>query len=137
MNYKVSIADKELHGYIFGSLSDAGNVLRILSDEEPIDWDGIEKLNIEKKEEKVYFVHPPYSYRLLKGWLAYGGWRVSIPSDREIPVFDTFREDDSKIIETLDEIGVEILIDSFHDNIEWKVYRKDNQSIEDIDLGCA
>lgn len=124
MPYSISNPQGKDREKLIGQLSKEGLVLRVWYDEEPVDWDGIEGIQFEGVGKNTYFMSPPYAYSQLVHWLFMGGWRMSIPHQIETPIIDTFREDPEKVGKVLEGLEIECLIDSFHDNMDWRVFRR-------------
>jgi hypothetical protein len=103
----------------------------------------IERLSIENSELAVYFeeepdgtfsyrsiqpglivIMPPYDFDALNRWWYYGNWQAIAPVDPGYKPFDTFRSTDAQIAHKLETHTVSIIIDSFHDDTEWKVIER-------------
>ena len=104
--------------------------LMIFFDEPPNDFLKKEisngKINIEKIEDGVFKVKPPYTYELLTKWLYYGNWQAIYPPKNNFQGMDTFRKKEEDVKNHLMASGIEMLIDSFHDDIEWNVFINQN-----------
>jgi hypothetical protein len=100
--------------------SKEGLTLGIFHDENP---EGLIKIPamIQKMGERKYVVAPPYSHEHLQTWLHLGNWQAVYPEDAEYDFFNTFKSSEGEIEEFLDENGIELWIDSFYDDTEWKV----------------
>jgi hypothetical protein len=103
----------------------------------------IERLSADKTELAVYFdeepngafacrvvepglivIIPPYDFDALDRWWYYGNWQAIAPVDPGYEPFDTFRSTDAQIERKLEMHKVSIIIDSFHDDTEWKVIER-------------
>src|SRR5260370_32767134 len=78
-------------------------------------------LTCERVSDSIKLIRPPYDYGTLEKWLYLGNWQAIFPPNRDYQPFDTFRTDESVIEQRMKQGKVEIIIDSFHDDIEWKV----------------
>ena len=107
------------------SLSNAGVSLTIGFD-EPIDVD----LKHEINSNGTVTVFPPYDYATLEKWLYTGNWLAYHPNNIDFKGFDIFRASDDIIATQMNEFGFTILIDSFHDDIEWKIVTYPEQKIQ-------
>jgi len=97
-------------------LSDKRHSLMVFFEDQPGP-----KLSFEKVSETITLLNPPYEYEALKDWLYLGDWQGIFPASRSFQPFDTFRTEESVIEQRMKEAHVELIIDSFHDDIEWKV----------------
>ena len=101
---------------IIERLSRNGAELGIYIDEEPRDT-----FKWKKLDNGAIAIVPPYDYGVLSEWWYVGNWQaVSPPSLGYSPV-DTFRTPDEEIEERFKAGGLTVLIDSFHDDTDWKV----------------
>jgi hypothetical protein len=75
----------------------------------------------EKVDEFITLVHPPYDYDTLEKGLYLGNWQAVFPSHRHCKPFNTFKAKDSEIEQRMSEAKVKLVIDSFHDDINWNV----------------
>jgi len=71
--------------------------------------------------DQTWLVHPPYEYSELEKWLYLGNWHAIYPSNQNYLPFNSFKSKTDEIETRLREAGVKLLIDSFHDDIEWHV----------------
>lgn len=71
--------------------------------------------------DEVWLVHPPYEHDQLEKWLYLGNWQAISPGNRAYRPFDSFKSQPAEIDARLREAGVKLLIDSFHDDVEWNV----------------
>ena len=78
-------------------------------------------LTFERVSESITLIHPPYDYGTLEKWLYLGNWQAIFPPNKDYQPFDTFRTDESVIEQRMKQGKIEMIIDSFHDNIEWNV----------------
>lgn len=97
-------------------LSDQSMPLLFFYEEEP----GGDVLH-EKVGNCINLVHPPYDYNSLGKWLYLGNWQAVFPANREYKPFDTFRAKNAEIEKRMTEFKVKLIIDSFHNDIEWNV----------------
>ena len=111
---RASILKKESDkNALISRLSDAKRSLMFFYEEEPG-----EDLPYQKLGESITVIHPPHSYENLEKWLYLGNWQAIFPGNRNYQPFDTFRTDKPVIEQRMKEAKVEIIIDSFHDDIE-------------------
>jgi hypothetical protein len=75
----------------------------------------------EKAGECVFLLHPPYNYKVLEQWLYLGNWQAIFPANKNYQSFDTFRTEDFEIERKMRTANIALIIDSFHDDIEWKL----------------
>jgi hypothetical protein len=69
----------------------------------------------------VAVMFAPYDFdELEKSW-KYGNWNLIAPANTAYAFLDTFRLSDSEIAHAMQLHGLSLILDSFHDNIEWKV----------------
>lgn len=97
-------------------LSDQNMSLMFFYEEDPG-----ESVMHEKVDESIYLVHPPYDYNTLGKWLYLGNWQAVFPANREYKPFNTFKTENAGIEKQVSESRVKLIIDSFHDDTEWKV----------------
>ena len=72
--------------------------------------------------EGVVVISPPYDFdELEKSW-HYGNWNLISPVKTDYEPRNTFKLSDSEIVQAMRLHGISLIIDSFHDNIEWKVH---------------
>jgi hypothetical protein len=70
----------------------------------------------------VVVIPPPYDFdELEKSW-SYGNWNLISPAKTHYEPLNTFKLADSEIAQAMRFHGLSLIIDSFHDNIEWKVH---------------
>ncbi len=110
---KKEVAKREL----FQRLSKGRCSLLFFYDEEP---EG--DFSFENIAQFKTVVNPPYSYLTLEKWLYSGNWLAIYPAIREFTFVNTFKTPLSEVHEIMTKHGVNILIDSFHDDVEWNVY---------------
>lgn len=75
----------------------------------------------EKLGDSIYLIHPPYDYDSLNKWLYLGNWQAIFPGRPDFQPLNTFKANDSEIALHMKHAQIHLIIDSFHDNIEWKV----------------
>jgi hypothetical protein len=97
-------------------LSDQKCSLMFFYDESPENT-----LPHEKVSDNITIIHPPYEYDVLEKWLYLGNWHAIFPSNAKYEPFNTFKTKDFEIEQRLEESKIKLLIDSFHDDIEWNV----------------
>lgn len=73
----------------------------------------------EKVDETKTLISPPYSYETLEKWLHLGNWQAIFPGNASFKPFNTFKTKDVDIENRMKEANVKIIVDSFHDDIEW------------------
>ena len=101
---------------LISRLSNEGCPLMFFYEEEPE-----ENIPHERVAESITLVHPPYDYETLERWLYLGNWHAIYPSNKDYKPFNTFKTKDSDIEQRMKEASVKVIIDSFHDDIEWNV----------------
>ena len=72
-------------------------------------------------QDGVAIISAPYDFDELEKLWDYGNWNLISPAKTDYHPLDTFRISDSEIAQAMSLHGLSIIIDSFHDNIEWKV----------------
>lgn len=75
----------------------------------------------ESVSECITLVHPPYDYETLEKWLYLGNWQAIFPANEDYQPFNTFKAKDTELEKRITEAKLKIIIDSFHDDIEWNV----------------
>ena len=101
---------------LLDQLSGAGYALMFFYDEAPDN-----NVPHEKIAPAITLIQPPYSYARLEKWLRLGNWQAIFPGNKDYKPFDTFKTPAHDIETRMKEAGVKLIIDSFHDNIEWNV----------------
>jgi hypothetical protein len=104
---------------LINRLSDDGNKLLVFFDDLA---DAPSTVNVV--EEGVAIVSPPYDYESLERWWYYGNWQAVSPVNQEYIPFDTFKSTDQNIECALQDNQLSIIIDCFHDDVEWNVAEK-------------
>ncbi len=97
-------------------LSDEGRTLMFFSEEEPGD-----EVPHERVSESITVVHPPYEYETLAKWLYLGNWQAIFPGNKDYQPFNTFKSRASDLEKRMKEAKLTLIVDSFHDDIEWNV----------------
>ncbi len=115
MQVKTLIKDQEKRALI-KRLSDQKVSLMFFYEEEPG-----ESVPHERVDEFITFIHPPYDYETLEKWLYLGNWQAISPGNNAYRPFNTFKSENSEIEQRMKEFKAKIIIDSFHDDIEWNV----------------
>lgn len=105
------------------SISRENREMLFLYDEDPIDYLS-EQILFQKLDEKKFIIRPPYSYEDLTKWLYLGNWQAVTPAIQSYKFVDSFRSPHEYIMNHLANHKIDIMIDSFHDDIEWNVFRK-------------
>jgi hypothetical protein len=75
----------------------------------------------ERVSESITLIHPPYDYAVLEEWLHLGNWHAILPGNQNFRPFNTFKTKVSIIERKMTEASIKLIIDSFHDDIEWNV----------------
>src|SRR5438034_11707256 len=101
---------------LISRLSNEGCTLMFFYEEEPA-----EDVLHERVAESITLVHPPYDYEVLEKWLYLGNWQAIFPSNKDYQPFNTFKAKDSDIEQRMKGANVKLIVDSFHDDIEWNV----------------
>jgi hypothetical protein len=101
---------------LISKLSNEERTLMSFYEEEPE-----KNLPHEKVGESVTLVHPPYDYESLERWLYLGNWQAIFPGNKDFQPFNTFRTSLSEIEQRMKEANIKLIVDSFHDDIEWNV----------------
>lgn len=78
----------------------------------------------ERVGECITLVHPPYDYGTLGKWLYLGNWHAIVPANQDYQPFNTCKAKEAEIEKRMSEAKLTLIIDSFHDNIEWNVIEK-------------
>jgi hypothetical protein len=97
-------------------LSNDNCALMIFYEEAPDD-----DIADESVSEFITLIHPPYDYKKLKKWLYLGNWHAIFPANQSYQPFNTFKANGLDIEQTMKESKLKLIIDSFHDDIEWNV----------------
>lgn len=71
--------------------------------------------------QDVAIIHPPFVFDELEAFWSYGNWNLVGPARLDWRFMDTFRLGDEEIGKAMRNHKVELVVDSFHDNIEWRV----------------
>lgn len=64
----------------------------------------------------------PFNFDELERCWYCGNWNLIAPAKTDFEPLDTFRQSDAQIAHVMQLHGLVVLVDSFHDNIEWKVH---------------
>ena len=115
MRVKVLTKDPDKQALI-KRLSDQKVPLMFFYEEEPS-----ESVPHERVDEFITLVRSPYDYDTLEKWLYLGNWQAISPGNRAYQPFNTFKCKNTEIEQRMKEANAKIIIDSFHDNIEWNV----------------
>lgn len=78
-------------------------------------------LRYEKVSESITIIHPSYDYETLEKWLYIGNWQAIYPGCKDFKPFNTFKTKRRDIEQKMKEAKLLLIIDSFHDDIEWNV----------------
>lgn len=73
-------------------------------------------------QDGVAIIPAPYDYDELEKWWYYGNWNLISPAKTDFEAFNTFKHSDAEIAKVMRLHGLSMIIDSFHDDIEWKVH---------------
>ena len=110
------VHEKDMQELIQG-LSEGNNKLIIKYDEFEDAPKCVKKITKDSGE-----LLPPYNYEQLEKWLYPGNWQIFLSNKEEISeVIYTFKSNKEEIIEYMTKNQILLLIDSFHDNVEWNV----------------
>ena len=101
---------------LIGRLSDEKRTLMFFY-EEPCR----EEVPHESVSEYITLIHPPYDYDNLEKWLYRGNWQAISPANSNYQPFNTFKTSGTEIGQIMEEFQLKLIIDSFHDDIEWNV----------------
>lgn len=123
LTYEIFSPPESERSPLFQKLSDSGKELTLRYDEEPIDYNGIENVAIQQTGSHEHLIRPPFTYDFLSDWLSFGNWTAFTPAVKGLPNIDSFRKEE-EALNLLSEFGIEVLIDSFHDDVNWKGFRK-------------
>ena len=97
-------------------LSDAQCTLLIFCDEPP--GAGIQPVVAGPQK---YLLPPPYDLDRLQARLYAGNWQAIHPPNAAFAPVDTFRLGGAELEAVMQGAGLTLIIDSFHDDIEWNV----------------
>jgi len=124
MKYKNRLISNDIDkkGLISSSSTEDCEIM-VLYDEDPYEYLSGD-IAFQRIDQNKYLIQPPYSYEKLSKWLYYGNWQVVSPAISSYEFIDSFRSSPEKIQNHLNNHKVDLMIDSFHDNIEWNVFRK-------------
>jgi hypothetical protein len=118
MRAKVLTKDAEKKALI-NVLSNRNWPLMFFYEEEP----GASVLH-ERVGEFITVVHPPYDYETLEKWLYLGNWQAIFPANKDYEPFNTFKAKAWEIEKRMSDAKLRLIIDSFHDNIDWNVIQE-------------
>ena len=89
-------------------------------DEDPNDFLGNPN-PVRRIGENKYLVSPPYRHEELSPWLRFGNWQAVYPENADYDYsFNTFKSSEQEIEQFMSAHSIELLIDSFYDDTEWK-----------------
>jgi len=77
--------------------------------------------SVQRIEANKYLVSPPYSFEKLNPWLHFGNWQAIYPENTEYGSFNAFKSSETEIEEFMKAHSIDVIIDSFYDDTEWKV----------------
>jgi len=97
-------------------LSDQGISLMVFYDDAPP-----ASISHDTVNSYTWLVHAPYEYEQLEKWLYPGNWQAIHPGNPSYRPFNSFKTKTAELDALLREAGIKLLIDSFHDDIEWNV----------------
>ena len=75
----------------------------------------------ERVSESITLVTPPYNYEMLEKWLYPGNWQAIFPGNKSYQPFNTFKAEGTEIEKRMKAANIRLIVDSFHDDIEWNV----------------
>ena len=81
-----------------------------------------EHIRHDRVSESAFLVHPPYDYETLEKWLYLGNWQAVSPGSFAYQPINTFKSKPTEIEQRMAEADVTLLIDSFHDDVDWNVF---------------
>jgi hypothetical protein len=106
--------------------SQEGLALLFSYDEDPKDMlenpDSVQRIEANK-----YLVSPPYSFEKLNPWLRYGNWQAVYPENTNYGSINIFKSSQEEIEEFMNAHSIDVIIDSFYDDTEWKVAWNDGE----------
>ena len=76
---------------------------------------------ITKLDEGVAVVSAPYDFDSLEKIWYSGNWHLVVPAKADFHPKDTFKMSETEINQLMQGSGLSIIVDSFHDNSEWKI----------------
>ena len=76
---------------------------------------------VELTKPGIANILPPYDYDELESWWYVGNWILVAPNTATIDPVNCFRMSDRELSQLMESQQVSLLIDCFHDDIEWKV----------------
>lgn len=101
---------------LIGRLSNEKCALMFFYEEPPGD-----DIPHESVSESITLIHPPYDYEKLEKWLYLGNWQAIFPGNKNYEPFNTFKTSGAEIGQIMKGSKLKLIIDSFHDDIEWNV----------------
>lgn len=104
---------------LFNRLSNDNISLMFFFDEIPD-----KEIHHEILAGNIFLVHPPFDYNILQKWLYPGNWQAIYPANAAYKPINTFKMKSSDIENTMNSYSLDLIIDSFHDNIEWCIIEK-------------
>jgi len=124
MNYKKrTITYHREKAEFISNVSQENREMLFLYDEDPRDYLP-EEIRLQRFDQRKYIIYPPYSYEPLMKWLQPGNWQAVSPAIESYAFVDSFRSSYESIQNHLENHRVELMIDSFHDDIEWNVFSR-------------
>lgn len=105
---------------LLNRLSTAGAALMFFYEEEPG-----EHIRHDRVSTSVALVHSPYDYETLEKWLYLGNWQAVFPRSMNYEPFNSFKATLAEVERRMRAANITLLIDSFHDDIEWNVFEAD------------
>lgn len=88
-------------------------------------------LSSERRPDGSFLIRAPYEYEPLRDWLYCGNWQAIHPPVERFRGVDAFRVRPEVLDATFERFGIMLLIDSFHDDIEWKVVERGTRFLGD------
>ena len=74
--------------------------------------------------DSVAKITPPFDYNELEKWWHEGNWQIISPVNTNYVPINTFRNNETELKNKLSENQISIIIDSFHDDKEWKIVKE-------------
>jgi len=109
-------SDDERKRALLARLSEEGRELLLFCEELPA-----QPARSSALRPGVWGRTPPHDNDELERCLYEGNWQAISPALLDYQPFDTFRASAERINGVMQGLGLSILIDAFHDDIEWKI----------------
>ncbi len=75
--------------------------------------------------EGLVIIKSPLDFEELEKAWYYGNWSLTCPAVTDYSPLNTFVQPDEVVADKMRGLGLSVIIDSFHDNTDWKVYQID------------